>query len=114
MRPSTRVMPLARIWSAQRPTTAGPSVGRPPSDGSPLPTTTRSPLRTPPSTGPVATTLVVNVKSQPRRSAAAAIVTTFMLDAGMRNVPGLSEYSVSPVLSDLTSTPHTAFSNACV
>ncbi len=89
-RPSMRVMPLARIWSAQRSTTVGPSVGRPPSDGSPLPTTTRSPLRTPPSTGPVATTFVMNVKSQPRRSAAAAIVTTFMLDAGIRNVPGLS------------------------
>jgi hypothetical protein len=57
----------------------------------------------------VATTFVVNVKSQPRRSAAAAIVTTFMLDAGISNVPALRENSVSPVLSDLTSTPHTAF-----
>ena len=37
------------------------------------------------------------------------MVTTFMLDAGISSVPGLSENSVSPVLSDLTSTPHTAF-----
>jgi hypothetical protein len=40
------------------------------------------------------------VKSQPRRSAAAASVTIFMFDAGIISFDGFSLYSVSPVASD--------------
>ena len=66
---------------------------------------------------PIWTLLKLLFKSHPWHGVpigkeAPAVVTTFMLEAGIRNVPGFSENSVSPVDSDLTSTPHTAFWNA--
>ncbi len=96
-------MPAAFSRSAQPPNSAPASALV--MLGSPEPTATRSPRSTPPSIGPAVNRLVSNVCSHPSFAAAAASVTIFIADAGISSLRVSRSYSVSPELSDFTSTP---------
>src|SRR5712691_7026927 len=119
MSPSTCFTPRATIASANSASTfsGAPSCSASFSKGnlrlerfgSPAPASTRSPLTRPSGdTLPVASTVVVKVKSGPSVASARTVVKSFMFDAGEKYSCAFLANNISPVASSVIRIPHSA------
>ena len=110
--PATRVTPRARTWPASAASgPAAPSSKNSPQVGSAPGSTTRSPSRVSPACSPPAVRRVRQRYSGPRRSRAAAAVTTFSTEAGTNRRPAFRSSitcSAPPSSSRAASQPRSA------